>query len=84
MLSLEAYSRLTDGVESALDEAEKAAMKDDRRYFIFRRGVKKIIATGCCGALVADTEVVFYISISEFQKLLEISDDVYYYMDNAW
>jgi len=32
VLSLEAYSRLTDGVESALDEAEKAAMADDRRY----------------------------------------------------
>ena len=32
VLSLEAYSRLTDGVESALDEAEKAAMEDDRRY----------------------------------------------------
>ena len=32
VLSLEAYSRLTDGVESALDEADKAAMEDDRRY----------------------------------------------------
>lgn len=32
VLSLEAYSRLTDGVESAIDEAEKAAMEDDRRY----------------------------------------------------
>ena len=32
VLSLEAYSRLTDGVESALDEADRAAMKDDRRY----------------------------------------------------
>ena len=32
VLRLEAYSRLTDGVESALDEAEKAAMEDDRRY----------------------------------------------------
>ena len=31
VLSLEAYSRLTDGVESALDEADKAAMEDDRR-----------------------------------------------------
>ena len=28
----EEYSRLTDGVESALDEADKAAMEDDRRY----------------------------------------------------
>ncbi len=32
VLSLEAYSRLTDGVESALDEADKAAIEDDRRY----------------------------------------------------
>lgn len=32
VLSLEAYSRLTDGVEAALDEADRAAMKDDRRY----------------------------------------------------
>ena len=32
VLSLEAYSRLTDGVESALDEADKAAMEADRRY----------------------------------------------------
>lgn len=32
VLSLEAYSRLTDGMESALDEADKAAMEDDRRY----------------------------------------------------
>ena len=31
VLSLEAYSRLTHGVESAIDEAEKAAMEDDRR-----------------------------------------------------
>ena len=32
VLSLEAYSRLTDGVETALDEADRAAMKDDRGY----------------------------------------------------
>ena len=32
VLSLEAYSRLTDGVEYALDEAERAAMEDNRRY----------------------------------------------------
>ena len=32
VLSLEAYSKLTDGVESALDEADKAAMEDNRRY----------------------------------------------------
>lgn len=32
LLSLEACLRLTDGMESALDEAEKAAMEDDRRY----------------------------------------------------
>ena len=32
VLSLEAYSRLTDGVERALDEADKAAMEDSRRY----------------------------------------------------
>ena len=32
VLSLEAYSRLTDGVESALDEADRAAMEDNRRY----------------------------------------------------
>ena len=32
VLSLEAYSRLTDGVETALDEADRAAMEDDRRY----------------------------------------------------
>lgn len=32
VLSLEAYSRLTDGVEAALDEADKCAEKDDRRY----------------------------------------------------
>ena len=32
VLSLEAYSKLTNGVESALDEADKAAMMDSRRY----------------------------------------------------
>ena len=32
VLSLEAYSRLTDGVEKALDEADRVAMEDDRRY----------------------------------------------------
>ncbi|MDD7333490.1 MAG: type II toxin-antitoxin system Phd/YefM family antitoxin [Lachnospiraceae bacterium] len=32
VLSLEAYSRLTDGVEYALDEADRAAMEDNRRY----------------------------------------------------
>jgi len=32
VLSLEAYSKLTDGAEIALDEADKAAMEDTRRY----------------------------------------------------
>ena len=32
VLSLEAYSRLTDGVEYSLDEADRAAMEDNRRY----------------------------------------------------
>ena len=32
VLSLEAYSRLTDGVQYALDEADRAAMEDNRRY----------------------------------------------------
>lgn len=32
VLSLEAYSRLTDGVEIDLDMADKAAKEDDRRY----------------------------------------------------
>ena len=32
VLSLEAYSRLTDSVEVALDMADKAAEEDDRRY----------------------------------------------------
>ncbi len=31
VLSLEAYSRLTDGIEAALDMADKAAEEDDRR-----------------------------------------------------
>lgn len=31
VLSLEAYSRLTDGVEAALDEADKIAEEDSRR-----------------------------------------------------
>lgn len=31
VLSLEAYSRLTDGVESALDEADRMAMEDKTR-----------------------------------------------------
>ena len=31
-LSLEAYSRLTDGVDAALDEADKYAEEDNRRY----------------------------------------------------
>lgn len=31
-LSLEAYSRLTDGIEAALDMADKVAEEDDRRY----------------------------------------------------
>ena len=32
VLSLEAYSRLTDGVETALDEADRAALDDERRF----------------------------------------------------
>ena len=32
VLSLEAYSRLTDGIEVALDLADKPAEEDDRRY----------------------------------------------------
>ena len=32
VLSLEAYSRLTDGIEAALDIADNAAEEDDRRY----------------------------------------------------
>lgn len=32
VLSLEAYSRLTNGVENTLDEADRAAMEDNRRY----------------------------------------------------
>ena len=32
VLSLEAYSRLTDGIEAALDMADKAAEEDNRRY----------------------------------------------------
>lgn len=32
VLSLEAYSRLTDGVETALDVADKLAEGDDKRY----------------------------------------------------
>ena len=31
VLSLEAYSRLTDGVETALDEADRVAMEENRR-----------------------------------------------------
>ncbi len=31
VLSLEAYSRLTDGVDAALDEADRLAAEDDRR-----------------------------------------------------
>ena len=32
VMSLEAYSKLTDGVEFALDEADQMALDDDRRY----------------------------------------------------
>ena len=32
VLSLEAYSKLTDGVELLLDEADKAAEEDNRRF----------------------------------------------------
>lgn len=32
VLSLEAYSRLTDSVEAALDEADMLAAESDRRY----------------------------------------------------
>ncbi len=31
VLSLETYSKLTDGVEAALDEADRIAAEDDRR-----------------------------------------------------
>jgi hypothetical protein len=31
VLSLDAYSKLTDGVEAALDEADRVAEEDDRR-----------------------------------------------------
>ena len=32
VLSLEAYSRLTEGVENALDEADQAAVEENSRY----------------------------------------------------
>ena len=32
VLSLNAYSRLTDGVEAALDEADQFAAEDEKRY----------------------------------------------------
>lgn len=32
VLSIEAYSRLTDSVETALDEADRAALEDEKRY----------------------------------------------------
>ena len=32
VLSLEAYSRLTDGVEAALDEADIYALENEKRY----------------------------------------------------
>lgn len=32
VLSLEAYSKLTDGVEAALDEADRAALESNGRY----------------------------------------------------
>ena len=32
VMSMETYSKLTDGIEIALDEADKAAMVDSRRY----------------------------------------------------
>ena len=32
VLSLEAYSQLTEGVEMALDEADYVALQDSRRY----------------------------------------------------
>lgn len=32
VLSLEAYSRLTDGVEAALDEADQFAAENEKRY----------------------------------------------------
>ena len=32
VLSLEAYSRLTDGVETALDEADRYAAENEKRY----------------------------------------------------
>ena len=32
VLSLEAYSKLIDGVEAALDEADKAALETEKRY----------------------------------------------------
>lgn len=32
VISLESYSRLTEGVEAALDEADQIALTDERRY----------------------------------------------------
>lgn len=32
VLSLDAYSRLTDGVEAALDEADQFALENEKRY----------------------------------------------------
>lgn len=32
VLSLEAYSRLTDGVETALDEADRYASENEKKY----------------------------------------------------
>ena len=32
VLSLEAYSKLTDGVEAALDEADRYASENEKRY----------------------------------------------------
>lgn len=41
VLSLDMYSRLTDGVEAALNEADRAAAEDSRRMTheeVFKRG----------------------------------------------
>ena len=47
VLSLDAYSKLTDGVESALDEADRLAVEDSKRMSheeVFRNLRRKINA----------------------------------------
>lgn len=63
------YKALHNGVELAICQAPLGgAASTQIMEQLIAGGVKKVIATGCCGALVADNEGDFYIPTSALRQ----------------